>query len=341
MLMKLPLHIPEPLEGIDLVAWFAPKWEGALFRTIGWPVFFEQDVERVPVDRAKAILLQNNFRLMTPESVAYIKKYADLAEQHGILVYIFCFGDFTDNLYFDPRVKVFRLSVYRSELTSKDIVTPTFTEDHGRESVVVRHKIELPRVSFCGMGSFPSWKGWVKYFLKNILWDLRALGNPHVRAKKIGVYWRRAMMHACEKSPLLTTHFIIRRTFSGLKRTIEVDPKVARKEYLDSIIESDFILAPKGDGNYSNRFLKTLSLGRIPVVADTDIVLPLEDVIDYSKIMVRVPMNEVQNTAQYIRAFYDTLTDEEWQDRQRMARKAFEDYLRTDSFFRYFFSTIA
>jgi len=336
--MKIPLYIPEPLAGVDLASWFAPKWEGALFRTIGWPVFFDEDVERVPVEQAKGILLQNNFRLMSLESEAYIAKYADLGVKHGIPVYIFSFGDFTDELHFDPRVHIFRLSVYSTELHPHDIVTPTFTEDHGRESVVIRKKQAKPIVSFCGMGGFPSWKGWVKYYIKNFLWDVRAFFNPRARAKKIGVYWRRAMMHACEQSPLVDTNFIVRRSFSGLKRTIEVDPQIARKEYLDSITESDFVLAPKGDGNYSNRFLKTLSLGRIPVLVDTDVVLPLEDVIDYSKIVVRVPMKDVHNTPKYIREFYDKLSESDWQDRQRMARKAFEEYLRQDSFFRYFFT---
>ncbi|TSC71441.1 MAG: Exostosin family protein, partial [Parcubacteria group bacterium Gr01-1014_48] len=143
---------------------------------------------------------------------------------------------------------------------------------------------------------------------------------------------------ACKKSNLVNTHFIVRRTFSGLRRTIEVDPKVARKEYLDSITEADFVLAPKGDGNYSNRFLKTLAFGRIPVLVDTDVVLPLEDIIDYSKIVVRVPMEHVHDTPRYIREFYDALSEQEWRERQHMARKAFEEYLRQDSFFRYFFT---
>ncbi len=336
--MKITLNIPEPLSGFDLAAWFAPKWEGALFRTIGWPVFFEQDVERVAPEAARAILLPNTFRFVTPAIEVYIKTYADLGEKYKIPVYIFSFGDFTDQVRFDQRVYVFRLSVYRPELGPHDIVTPTFTEDNAGESLVLRPKHAKPLVSFCGMGGFPSWKGWIKYYIKNAVWDFRALFNPHAKAKKIGVFWRRTMMRVCDKSSLVDTHFIVRRTFSGLRRTIEIDPKIARKEYLDSIIESDFVLAPKGDGNYSNRFLKTLCLGRIPVIVDTDIVLPLEEAIDYSKIIVRVPMNRVGDTARYIREFYDSLSEEEWAERQRMARKAFEEYLRQDAFFRYFFA---
>ena len=174
--------------------------------------------------------------------------------------------------------------------------------------------------------------------LKNLSWDLRALIWPIVHARKRGIYWRRLAMRALEHSPLVKTNFIVRRSFSGALRTIELPPAQARKEYIDSIRHTDFVLAPKGDGNYSNRFIETLSMGRIPVVIDTDIVLPFEDLIAYEKIMVRVPMNRVNNIAAYIREFYDSLTEEEWEERQHLARTVYEQYLRQDQFFNHYFN---
>jgi hypothetical protein len=148
------------------------------------------------------------------------------------------------------------------------------------------------------------------------------------------------MMRACANSPLVATNFIVRRTFSGITKTIELDPKKAREEFLQSIQNADFVLAPKGDGNYSNRFLETLSYGRIPVVVDTDMVLPFEKEIEYSKIMVRVPLHEVNRTPQYIRAFYDKLTPLEWRARQERAKEVFDQYLRQDAFFRRLFKPL-
>jgi hypothetical protein len=338
---KIPLFIPEPIPGDTALApWFSSYSSKILYNKGLPPNFFEHQVERVPIDKAVAVVLPHNFHFTNAARDAYVKKYADEAGKHNIPIFCFALGDFTEHIRFDPRVKVFRLSVYRSHMTAQDIVMPTTTEDHGRESVVMRGKGERPLVSFCGMGAFPSWKGWVKFYIKNIFYDFWAIGNPLVRARKLGVYWRRAMMRACERSPSVETHFIVRHSFSGSKETIELDPAQARQEYLESIIHADFVLAPKGDGNYSNRFLKTLSLGRIPVVVDTDIVLPLEEIIDYSKIMVRVPMSEVAKTPEYIRAFYDKLDDDEWQVRQHMAREVFEKYLRQDAFLLYFFQKL-
>ncbi len=336
--MKIRLHIPEALHNTPLISWFAPIPKDSIFRTIGRPVFFEQDIERTEPALAQAIVLQNNFVRMDPASEAYINRYADLGEKYHIPVFIFSFGDFTDRLRFDPRVRVFRLSVYRSSMQSQDIVMPTFAEDYGPERIAPRSKQPLPVVSFCGMGAFPSWIGWFKYYAKIFISDAQALVDSRKRARKIGIYWRRAMMYACRRSSLVTTNFIIRRSFSGLRSTIGGDPETMRREFIDSIVNADFVLTPKGDGNYSNRFLETLSFGRIPVIADTEIVLPLENEIDYSKIIVRVPMEQITDTPRYIRDFYDALTDEEWRSRQQLARETFEQYLKQDTFFRRFFA---
>jgi len=132
----------------------------------------------------------------------------------------------------------------------------------------------------------------------------------------------------------------VRKSFSGAHRTIELDPAQARREYLDSIINSDFVLAPKGDGNYSNRFLKTLCMGRIPVLSDTDTVLPLESHIDYDSLMVRVSMKNVKDTPKLVREWYDKHSEKEWQAAQHKAREVFETKLRIDSYFDYFFTVI-
>lgn len=332
--MSIPLYIPEPLADTPLALWFKPQRAGVFDEQFP-PNFFEHEVTRVAPEEARAIVLPNNFLTITKETDRYIQKYIELGEKLHIPVFLFSVGDFTDHLTFDPRVYAFRFSVYGSTVAPRDIVMPTLTEDNAKEGISIRTKLAKPLVSFCGMGGFPSWRGWAGYLVKVVLHTVRG-SRPHI----VGVYWRRLAMRACERSSLVDTHFIVRKSFSGNRKSIELDPKVARKEYLDSIINSDFVIAPKGDGNYSNRFVKALCMGRIPVLVDTDTVLPLKEVIDYTKISVTVPMNRVGDTAKYIREFYDSLTEEEWQARQALARETFEKYLRQDSFFTYFFTEV-
>ncbi|MDE1924836.1 MAG: exostosin family protein [Patescibacteria group bacterium] len=338
------LYCPEPLERVEIhpcfLFRFAPEQRlGGLFKDALPPNFFEQRVTYTDVAQASAIVLPNNFKTLDSRSREYIARYAALAHERRLPIFAFSMGDFTDRLVFDSRVQVFVTSVYRSMLQKNQILTPTLTEDLGAGGVAVRQKSDLPVVSFCGQAGYKTARQWIGYVLKNLYFEVRGFLNAPERAHKLGVYWRRNMMRACAASPLVRTRFIVRRSFSGVLRTIELDPAQARKEFVDSIRESDFVLAPKGDGNYSNRFLEVLSLGRIPVVADTDIVLPFEDIIAYAKIVVRVPMERVAETPRSVHEFYESLSEREWQERQMLACETFEKYLRQDSFFEQFFNS--
>lgn len=337
----LRVYIPQPLPDIHLAHLFTVLSESLNYTQNLPPNFFETEVERV-TDAAKAdvIVLSNNFKdPLTAHAQAYVKNYADLGAQLHIPVCAFSLGDLTSQAILDPRVHVLRFSLYKSEAAPLDVSMPSLIEDRASGGITLRTKADTPCVSFCGQTGYKTKKQWLKYYAKVFIGSLRALVKPLARAHIVGVYWRRAAMAACSRSPLVDTLFITRSTYSGIKKTIELDPAQARREYLDSIVNSDFVLAPKGDGNYSNRFLEALSLGRIPVLIDTDTVLPFEDSIDYSRIVVRVPMNRVGETPRYIREFYDALTNEEWQERQRLARTIFETLLRQDAFLQLFFKS--
>jgi hypothetical protein len=252
----------------------------------------------------------------------------------------FCCGDFSDAIRFDPRAWVFRYSLYRHTQAPHDICVPINTEDPPPELLFLREKLDKPVVAFCGNGAMRSLTWGIGYVLKNTWFHIAGYVVPALRARKLGVYWRRAMMRACARSPRIQTNFIVRKSFSGHAKSIELDPAQARKEYLESTAHADFVLAPKGDGNYSNRFYKTLAFGRIPVVVDTDMVLPLESHIDYASLVVRIPMDRVQNTANEIVAWYTAVSPSDWLDRQRRAREVYETRLRVDAFYRFFFTTV-
>ncbi len=334
---------PEPLASQPLFMQFffrfAPEQTiGGLFKDNLPPNFFEREAEFVDISQAQAVILPNNFTAPGQEAHAYIARYADEAAERNLPIFIFSCGDFTSDIVFDPRVFVFRLSIYRSKASPQDICLPTLTEDLGQQGITLRSKNQLPTVSFCGKAGFTSSREALVSGARRAYYSLLGLFNPLVQARIRGVFWRRWALAACAHSNLLKTLFIMRKGFSGARSTIDVAPEEARAAFIRSIVESDFVLAPKGDGNYSNRFLEALSMGRIPVLIDTDTVLPLEDNIDYSKIVVRVPMKEVAQTPYYIKQFYENLNEQEWQERQQLARQIFENYLRQDMFFKSYFN---
>lgn len=338
--------VPAPLASAELHNLFYFKFSPErlttnVFKEPPFPNYFETATYVERSEEANVLVLPNNFNTLSGDAVAYIRQWADEGERLHIPVYVFSFGDFSYEVPFDERVRVFLMSSYKSVLRPNNILVPTTARSFEDVVRVPRPKQEIPLVSFCGFAGFKTRKQWVKYLIKNARWDIAAYARPLLAARKLGIYWRRVAMRALESSPLVTTNFIVRRSFSGAARTIELSPDQARKEFIESIIAADFVLTPKGDGNYSNRFLETLSLGRIPVLIDTDTPLPCEDVIPYDKIVVRVPMLEVKRAAEYVRRFYDALTPDAWKERQMLAHELFEKHLRQEVFFKEYFDTLS
>ena len=295
------------------------------------PNFFEKEALFADrIEDATVVILPHNFAVLDSSAREYIARYADAAERLHVPIYAFSFTDFGDRVRFDPRVRVFRLSGYKSSIGPRDVIVPTTVREFGPHLLSLRDKRVLPMVSFCGQAGYQTPVQWCKYYLKVLL-------HSAAPERRLGIYWRRAAMQALKHSPLVETNFIVRRSFSGAVRTIELPPAAARTQFISSVVESDFILAPKGDGNYSNRFIEALALGRIPVLIDTDVALPLREGVPYDNIMVRVPMEGVAHAARYVRDFYDALSEGEWKERQRLARSVFERYLRQSSFFSYYF----
>jgi Exostosin family len=214
---------------------------------------------------------------------------------------------------------ILRASAYKSTLLPNEIFMPAYVEDLGRVHGVVPQKKEgKPTVGFVGKAGFASMKEQLKYLVRNYI-VRRGVGRE-------GVYFRRLAMRTLEKDPRVELQVIMRKAFGAHKSTIELSPEQARKDYVENIKNSLFTLSPRGDGNFSLRFYETLSLGRIPLLIDTDIPLPLEDTINYDEFVVRVPWQDVERIGDYVVAFFNQ-SEEEIVRRQALAREAFEKHL--------------
>ncbi len=282
--------------------------------------------------------------LIVPQSVRtvdasvdlYLDEACELARAQAKEVILFLTGDLCHKVHVDrPEVIVFKGSEYRHALHENEVIFAPFVEDLGQgpEGWEPRTRRDRPVVSFCGYAGFPSWKTRLKYVVTNLALDLRALiSSRPLGVFKRGIYFRRAALRALENDSRFEKSFIARNSFSGNGGTVTDDPRKIREEYVRNIRESDFVLAPKGDANFSSRFYETLSLGRIPVLIDTDMILPFEDRIDYDSFMVRVPFSQVSRTGDYIYEWYEKKDEAAFKEAQETARRVFRDHLRFDSY---------
>ncbi len=276
------------------------------------------------IDQAQYIMIPYNI-LHIDNLNNYLNSIRDISKSKKIIAFII--GDSDIDIKIDNSI-IFRMSCYGIKIRENEIIIPAYANDLSKyDAIKFRVKNEMPVISFCGWAGVQGFYSKIKYFIKNYL----ILKGPY----KQGIYFRRKAIKILNKSKLVKTNFIIRDSYSANAKTIKIDPKIARKEYIDNIVNSDFVLCPKGDGNFSVRFYEVLSLGRIPILIDTDMILPLNKDIDYSKFILRINYKDIHNIDKIVSDFYNKITEDEWIKMQSIARQEFVNHLNIVSFFKF------
>jgi hypothetical protein len=240
---------------------------------------------------------------------------------------------------------VFRTSLLASARRPNEYALPYWMPDEvearfGGE-LPLRKKSARPSVGFCGQSPM---KADARTRLSR---SLRAVPVVRDLAYRLGVnpdadfsfYARAQALAALSRSREVESNFILRDAWFGAA----VEPGAGRRrlerlrrEYVENMLGSDYVLCVRGHGNYSIRFYETLSCGRIPVFVNTDCVLPFEGWIDWRRYCVWVEGGEVARVAEKVAEFHAGLSDAEFKDRQRACRRLWLDWLSPLGFFKNF-----
>ena len=285
-------------------------------------------------EEADYILLPHNYPSLKSHQ-SYIKQQADLAKKVGKKLIVFWHGDSDAEVPYENAV-VFRTSQYRSALRSNELMMPAYAEDLLAGDLQVRSKHEgKPVIGFCGWADYKNLKNRIGTVIKNSVIEAGSIVGIRKDARVKGITYRMKAIRHLQQSKHIETNFIIRSSYSGHSSTIKTDPESTRREYIDNLLESDYALIIKGDGNYSYRFYEAMSLGRIPVLLDTECVLPLEDEIDYGSCIVRIPYYDLYRIDEIVAAHFASISDDQFIAMQSKAQEVFEKYLRVDSYLQY------
>lgn len=234
-----------------------------------------------------------------------------------------------------PNARVLRMNQFKFELPSYEIKIPIPCEDlletyFGGE-LQIRMKSKIPSIGFVGWADMPLIQR-LRSFTKELPIRLRTLLNTQYATKIKGVFWRERANRIFRASSRIRTNFIIRSSYSGNIETLEGKQEKNRQEFVDNIIGNDYALVIRGDANDATRFYEVLSLGRIPVLIDTSVVLPLETIINYREFCVIIDYKDLSKAPDILADFHAGISNEKFMNMQRKARDAFEHYLRYDAF---------
>jgi hypothetical protein len=143
------------------------------------------------------------------------------------------------------------------------------------------------------------------------------------------------------RNPRLRRNFVLRQHFfGGVWQRAETDwsaVRAYRLEYVRNMVESDYVLCVRGDGNFSYRLYETLSCGRIPVFVDTDCVLPFHDELDWKSHCVWVDSRDVSRIDEIVLEFHERLSDREFVALQQSCRELWQRFLSPEGFFSHFY----
>lgn len=342
------LYVPPSRSGwptLHLVTSFRGQGEtGSTLFTNNTPKGFEYRgftfVEKA--EESDFILAPHPISRLDERSTTYVEEMKEIAASARKKLILFIGSDLSHDVFVDGVIAL-KGSQYGYLRKDNEYTVVPFAEDLSEvHPFTIRTKSEKPSVSFCGWAGFATPDAYIKYLIRNTLIEIQALlpGKRHLRVRKKGLYWRRKAMQILKTSPRIQTNFIVRSTFSASAKTISLDPAIARAEYIENLAGSDFVLAPKGDGNFSVRFYEALSLGRIPILIDTDMVLPLEGILDFSRFTLQVSYKDIHKLDEIVADFYAGRSEEEFADMQKAARAAYTEYLRYDRFFENLFTKV-
>lgn len=233
-----------------------------------------------------------------------------------------------------PHTYMLRYGGYRFETLEQDIVIPPLANDlllmYCDGTLQIRKKGVTPVIGFAGWSSLTLYQR-LRTTTKELPDRLRGLFDSRYRAKKKGVFFRGRALSILKRSRMVTLNLLARTSYSGHVQTASTDIQTLQKEFVDNLLSSDYGLDIRGDANASTRLFEILSLGRIPIIIDTERNLPFSDVVDYDSFSVTVDFRLLSKLPAIIADFHKNISEEQFEQMQKNARDAFLKHFRIDA----------
>lgn len=268
-----------------------------------------------------------------------LKELANIDQQCkklGIRALAYVSGDFGIRYPEFPNIDYYRMGGFKRQLGINNYGFPVAISD--RFNGVFRlKKNENPVIGFCGHATTSLRKAILetsKFVRENFR---RFLLNPMRKDWEPlfpSAYHRAQLLQSFEKSDLINPNFIYRNKYRAGVKTSE-DRDRTTQEYFQNIEESDYIMCIRGGGNFSVRLYETLMMGRIPILIDTDCLMPFEDEIDWKKHVVWVDWKDRHRIVQRVTEFHRNLPQEEFIELQKNNRKIWQEKLSVNGIFEF------
>ena len=290
------------------------------------------------IEEADIAILPLEYGFMLKNYNKYVDLFFNKAKSFNKPIWIYSGGDYGISIE-EKGVYNFRLGGFKSKLNKRTIILPSFVTDPYNNNLkgnfLTIKKEPVPKIGFVGHAK----ESIIKYIKEFVIF----LGINLKRLFKIeyadyqsfypSSIKRAKYLKYLQSSSIIHTNFIFRDKYrAGIK--VEEDKANTTKEFFKNIFENPYTFCVRGGGNFSVRFYETLAVGRIPVLLDTDCLLPLDGKINWQKHCLIVDENKYRSIAQEIVDFHNDLSDTAFLKLQESNRELWKDFLTRHSFFK-------
>ena len=107
-----------------------------------------------------------------------------------------------------------------------------------------------------------------------------------------------------------------------------------RKEYFKNLHDNLYCLCARGGGNFSFRLGEILMMGRIPILFDTDCILPFRETIPYETNCILITENDIPHIREIVMNFHERHSEEDLIRIQKENRTLWEEYFTPEGIFK-------
>lgn len=286
-------------------------------------------------DKAEAFIFPINY--LTISQKGYQEQFNSLytlAKSVNKKMMIYVGGDY-GKTFNDPNMITWRNAGFKSANDDLTIILPAFMNDpldrDGIELVIHPYQNQ-PQISFTGF-AISSFKEQIRIKLSTLKANFnRKSGKDKSDCQMTynAAGKRFNNLKNLQNHATIKTDFIFRDKYRAGAVTQEEREK-STKEFFQNLNNSPYTFCLRGAGNFSVRFYEALACGRIPVLIDTDVHLPLENQINWDHHICRVFTNE--NLAEKLINFHRSHTTNSFKELQKSNRSLYETHLVRHSYF--------
>lgn len=262
-----------------------------------------------------------------------VKDFIYQAKLRKKQVWVYSGGDF--GISIDEEIVTFRFGGFDSKLSNSTYIMPCFINDplekYEELTFEVIQKKEKPLIGFVGNadGSFLKKCKELTIYIKQNLTRVLKKDATDFQFFYPSSIKRFSLLEELRHDKEIEADFIYRKKYrAGVKTNDE--RRKTELEFYNNIKQNLYTFCLRGSGNFSVRFYETLIMGRIPVLIDTDVRLPLSHIIDWNKHIVKV--NE-EHLIESLVNFHNKKSKEELEEIQKENRKLGLTMLNRSSYF--------